>query len=105
MTKDGPDPNKPCVFPFIDRGVSHSKCTSGALDLQPWCPTEVDQNGHYIDEKWGNCDNNCEIGKYRESSNNTGFGTQKKLYEDIFTIRGVKPNTFTCLNPTMKAYK
>ena len=61
-TKDGPDPNKPCVFPFIDRGISHSKCTLGASDLQPWCPTEIDRNGHYIDEKWGNCDSNCETG-------------------------------------------
>ena len=63
MTKDGPDPNKPCVFPFFDRGISHSKCTSGASDLQPWCPTEVDQNGYYINEKWGNCESNCETGK------------------------------------------
>ena len=62
VTKDGPDPNRPCVFPFIDRGISHSKCTSGASYLQPWCPTEVDQNGHYIDEKWGNCESNCETG-------------------------------------------
>jgi hypothetical protein len=62
LTKDGPDPNKPCVFPFIDRGISLNKCTIGSLDRKPWCPTEVDQNGHYIDEKWGNCDSNCEIG-------------------------------------------
>ena len=62
VTTDGPDPNKPCFFPFIDRGISYSKCTLGASDLQPWCPTEVDQNGYYVDEKWGNCDSNCETG-------------------------------------------
>ena len=73
MTKDGPDPNKPCVFPFIDRGISHSKCTFGASDLQPWCPTEVDQNGHYIDEKWGNCDSNCETGNTRFFSLSQGI--------------------------------
>ena len=73
MTKDGPDPNKPCVFPFIDRGISHSKCTLGASDLQPWCPTEVDQNGYYVDEKWGNCDSNCETGNTRFFSLSQGI--------------------------------
>ena len=61
-TKGGPDANKPCVFPFQDREKIHSKCTSGTTDRQPWCPTEVDQNGYYIDGKWGYCDSNCETG-------------------------------------------
>ena len=77
VTKDGPDPNKPCVFPFIDRGIPHSKCTYGASDLQPWCPTEVDQNGYYIDEKWGNCEKNCETG-------NTSFVS---LMSDNYSIQ------------------
>ena len=35
-TNDGPDPNKPCVFPFNDRGISHSKCTKGASGSKPF---------------------------------------------------------------------
>ena len=82
MTKDGPDPNKPCVFPFIDRGISHSKCTSGASDLQQWCPTEVDRNGHYIDEKWGNCDSNCETG-------NTSFVSLNQVVLDSWICKDI----------------
>ena len=55
VTKDGPDPKKPCVFPFEDRGLSHNKCTKGTSGGKPWCPTEVDKLGYYMDGKWGNC--------------------------------------------------
>ena len=55
VTKDGPDPKKPCVFPFEDRGLSHSKCTKGTSGGKPWCPTEVNKLGYYMDGKWGNC--------------------------------------------------
>ena len=58
-TKDGPDPNKPCVFPFIDRGITHSKCTKGVSGGQLWCPTEVNERGYYVNGKWGNCGKNC----------------------------------------------
>ena len=56
---EGPDQNKPCTFPFNDRGISHSKCTKGVSGGQLWCPTEVDEKGYYIDGKWGNCGKNC----------------------------------------------
>ena len=59
VTKGGPDPNKPCVFPFNDRGISYNKCTSGTSGGKPWCPTEVDKNGYYLTGKWGECGSNC----------------------------------------------
>ena len=62
VTKDGPDPKKPCVFPFNDRGLSHSKCTKGTSGGKPWCPTEVDERGYYLDGKWGNCPSSLVCG-------------------------------------------
>ena len=73
-TNDGPDPNKPCVFPFndpYDGGISHSKCTSGASGGKPWCPTEVDERGYYSDGKWGYCGSYCDTGNSRV------FGSKK----------------------------
>ena len=58
----GPDPNKPCAFPFNDRGISHSKCTKGVSGGKPWCPTEVDKLGYYMDGKWGNCPSSIVCG-------------------------------------------
>ena len=72
MTKDGPDPNKPCVFPFNYGGTSYSKCSTQD-NPEPWCATEVDANGNYepgIYGKWGNCDSNCD-----NPSSNCGTGT------------------------------
>ena len=66
VTKDGPDPKKPCVFPFNDRGLSYTTCTQGASGSKPWCPTEVDERGYYLDGKWGNCPSSslvCGTGK------------------------------------------
>ena len=59
MTKDGPDPNKPCVFPFIYGGKSYDKCTTEGHD-QPWCSTKVDAGGNYVGGNWGNCNSNCD---------------------------------------------
>ena len=60
----GPDANKPCVFPFQYSGTTYSKCTTKEHD-QPWCSTEVDDNGDQVMGKWKNCDSNC--GKSKNS--------------------------------------
>ena len=64
-TKGGPDPDKPCVFPFIFNGSMYNECPTVKYDqpYQPWCSTEVDSNGHYISGKWGFCDRNCFSGR------------------------------------------
>ena len=62
VTTDGPDPKKPCVFPFNDRGISHSKCTKGTTGGKPWCPTKVDERGYYVENQWGNCPNSLVCG-------------------------------------------
>ena len=58
-TIDGNTPNKPCVFPFIDAGTIHTKCTQVDGDPMPWCATEVDENGQLRD--WGHCATNCPV--------------------------------------------
>ena len=61
-TKDGPDANKACVFPFQYDGTSYNNCTTKDHD-QLWCATEVDADGDYIDGQWGNCNSNCGTSK------------------------------------------
>ena len=72
-TKDGPesdanpDPYKACVFPFQYSGTSYQKCTTKYTKYtQPWCATEVDANGGYIEGKWGICDECCSPGAVDE---------------------------------------
>ena len=49
------DPNKPCVFPYIDLldGKKYYGC------VRKSCATKVDENGTEIDNFWGYCDPNC----------------------------------------------
>ena len=60
-TISGPYPNQQCVFPFIYKHITYSKCTITDYN-QLWCPTEVDAYGKYITGKWGNCNSNCGTG-------------------------------------------
>ena len=55
MTKSGAEPGKICHFPFIWKGRTYEECTKTDWD-QLWCSTEVDNNGEFIKDKWGNCD-------------------------------------------------
>ncbi len=52
----------PCVFPFIYEGKSFNGCTNfNNPDSLPWCPTQVDENGFYTEEKnWGECSAKCK---------------------------------------------
>ena len=53
-----------CVFPFQYDGTSYSACTTYDNEYdQLWCATEVDDNGDYIEDQWGNCNSNCETSK------------------------------------------
>ena len=56
-TESGPDPNKPCKFPFTYKGVSHRKCTL-QNDTNYWCATET-SNTNDLPSKRGYCDMNC----------------------------------------------
>ena len=66
-TANGPDPGKPCIFPFsfFKYGIlwNISCCTtlpSPAGTTEPWCPTMVDESGLFVNQSsWGTCESEC----------------------------------------------
>ena len=63
----GDEPGKQCIFPFSYKGITYTECTTYENNGIPWCSTEVDTTGNYIDGKWGNCNSRCPtatLGKY-----------------------------------------
>ena len=54
ITKSGPDPGKPCIFPFrnCNSCSEHHGC-----DSYNSCATEVNSYGKYT--KWGFCSDDC----------------------------------------------
>ena len=59
-TTSGPDVlGRNCVFPFIYYGQMYQECIDMHNYGIPWCPTELDYDGKYIDGKWGNCSDEC----------------------------------------------
>ena len=60
-TVSGPDPNKPCVFPFKHRGNTFITCALADNDDKHWCSTLVDEAGEHIAGKgnWGHCGSDC----------------------------------------------
>ena len=51
---------QPCIFPFIYRNVTYSRCISRDSDSgQPWCATQLDGEGWVVDHAWGDCDQGC----------------------------------------------
>ena len=62
VTKSGPETGKKCAFPFTYKGNTYEKCTEIDHD-KFWCSTEVDHNGLHVKGKWGNCGNECDLGK------------------------------------------
>ena len=58
-TKSGPDPNKPCIFPFKWKDAWHTYCINEVGGA--WCSTSVDDSGNHIGRKnnWGHCGPEC----------------------------------------------
>jgi len=67
-TISGPDPNKPCIFPFNVNRVPYHACTTDHNepgDTTAWCATMVDEMGNAANwdaGKWGNCEEKCQQG-------------------------------------------
>ena len=64
-TSEGPDSNKPCVFPFKLDDKTHKCCTTvenDPGDTDAWCSTMVDDLGvHNSGQgKWGVCETKCQ---------------------------------------------
>merc|ERR1712241_1142049 len=48
LTTTGPNPNKPCIFPFHYRNMTFNACTWYDADSAPWCATKVDDSGNHF---------------------------------------------------------
>ena len=65
VTESGPDPNKPCIFPFEFGGTTYNECTfegNQPGDTQPWCSTLTNNNGVHVGGQgnWGFCSSTCQ---------------------------------------------
>ena len=70
-TVSGPDPNKPCQFPFTYQGESHLECTL-QNDINFWCATETTDSGNTT-LKYGYCEMNCPRENGKESIRHITF--------------------------------
>ena len=51
------------MFPFRFKGETYEECTTVESYGVPWCSTEVNTNGHHVENNWGVCGHTCP-GKY-----------------------------------------
>jgi len=58
-TVSGPVTGALCVFPYTWQGKVYRECTTAHNNGVMWCATQTDWQGHYVDEKWGNCGSSC----------------------------------------------
>ena len=58
----GPNPGKPCIFPFKYNGKTYNGCEKDHEDgTKTWCSTKVDSKGHHVpgQNEYGHCGKNC----------------------------------------------
>ena len=59
LTVDNDVPSMPCILPFMFEGVRYTNCTwhyseyygTSSTGNQPWCPTAVDDQAHFLSDK------------------------------------------------------
>ena len=93
-TTSGPDPNKPCKFPFEYQGELHHKCTL-QNDTNYWCATDT-SNSSNIDARHGYCELKCprENGTVANVIYNISrFSVAKIFLDNIYHVR----NTYSSL--------
>ena len=69
ITNGGPNPGKPCIFPFIFKGVTYNACPPDPKEKsETWCSTKVDGNKNHVtgEKEYGFCSRNCpkHTGRY-----------------------------------------
>ena len=63
FTISGPNPGKPCIFPFKHNGKTFNGCNIDPDDRsKTWCSTKVDSLNFHVTGKgeFGHCGNNCQ---------------------------------------------
>ena len=56
LCSDGPEQNKPCVFPFQYQGKEYFECTMKDNESTYWCGTTYSVT---TDAGWGVCTSSC----------------------------------------------
>jgi len=83
---------KPCIFPFKYAGTTYDKCTARDSDNgQPWCATEIDEDGWVVDNAWGDCLEGCP--GTRLECDEKYFSIQEGKCIDV-SVPGAIPNWF-----------
>ena len=52
----GPEPDKPCVFPFRYMGIEYNECTTDGYGSTYWCGTTFSVTNN---AGWGVCSSSC----------------------------------------------
>merc|ERR1711970_320281 len=59
VTTGGNKVGLPCVFPFTNKGVTYTSCTTDGGFSKPWCSTATDIFGNHVLGNWGDCSSSC----------------------------------------------
>merc|ERR1711970_822942 len=59
LTDGGAKVGVPCVFPFTNKGVIYTSCTTDGGFDKPWCSTATDIFGNHVLGNWGDCSPAC----------------------------------------------
>ena len=52
-----------CVFPFSYKGLEYGSCTTADNGGVAWCSTATDHRGRYVAGRWGDCEEDCPLGR------------------------------------------
>jgi len=90
------DRGRPCIFPFKYEDAygnwTYNTCTTKDSDEgQPWCATEVDNDGYVVDNAWGDCLDGCP--GTRVECDDEYFSIQEGECIDV-SVPGSIPNWF-----------
>merc|ERR1711892_732510 len=59
LTDGGAKVGLPCVFPFTNKGVTYTTCTTSGGFHKPWCSTATDIFGNHVYGNFGDCNAAC----------------------------------------------
>eukprot|EP00928_Gymnodinium_smaydae_P073685 TRINITY_DN5683_c0_g3_i3.p1 TRINITY_DN5683_c0_g3~~TRINITY_DN5683_c0_g3_i3.p1 ORF type:complete len:252 (+),score=34.81 TRINITY_DN5683_c0_g3_i3:65-757(+) len=83
-----------CVFPFRYGGVVYGACTRIGSTV-PWCATEVDSAGAYVEGKWGLCSASCEVARPPASGEPMSLSAQASTELPDLLLNGLpQPRNF-----------
>ena len=97
LTVSGPNPGKPCIFPFIHDGKSYSGCPIDPDDSSKrWCSTKVDNKGQHVPKQneYGHCADTCP--KSNPTSSSVGKCSRDRKCRSFSACAAQTQNRVTC---------